>query len=1058
MDTKQTEIAEQKVARFVGRFEESYRLLAYYAALPLVLTPELLNYLRNHFLRGQVLWVAEVDLLLSELCRPVGYEQFAMAPDVRAYLLGEMRKQLGEKAMQEVARLLIRYVYQLSRIKSLFSPDELQAERWSAMVYLDERRRDAAREIAESFRDRLMLTGGRAVDVTALIPEAELTRLVRITEELSHQLEEFSELLHYAKDVARILASPGGVATLTDARRVGGVETTIRIVDVALPDVSMLVGTEPAGQGSTDQEGLGDIGEEPSKLTEPIPFRDRFLDSNTPGPDMIWLPGGSFNMGDENGMDREKPVHQVTLSHFAIGKYLVTFQEYDAFCEATNRKKSNDRDWGRDRRPAIYVSWDDAQDYCRWLSEKTGQEYRLLTEAQWEYACRAGSDAAYCFGDDEKQLGEYAWYGEDWEKGSTHPVGEKKANEWGLQDMHGNVWEWVQDWLGSYSEEPQSDPSGPASGSIRVIRGGSWSNDAGSCRSAYRGSYGPGYRDHNLGFRLARLGPLSSYPFTLPPQTEAPLPGLRDQLQDGSPGPVMAWLPGGTFMMGEDSSRYDDEKPAHQVSVGAFSIGQYPVTFEEYDRFCEATGRKKPNDRSWGRATRPVITVNWEDAAVYCEWLSQQTGEHYRLLTEAEWEYACRAGSDTRYCYGDNEQQLEQYAWYSKNAGSQTHPVGEKLANDWQLYDMHGNVWEWVQDWHADDYYKESPKENPKGPESGSDRVIRGGGWRGDAGYCRSACRDSDVPGRRDHGLGFRLARDGAWPSYPFTLGAEKPAPVPEYKPYQSFSDPLKDGAQAPEMVYLPGGTFKMGDIQGKGFDRERPVHEVTLDTFAIGKYPVTVGDFRRFVDVTGYQTEAEREGGASVSDAKRRSLDFEWEDDRFWSGEKPDANWRNPYCTQAEDHPVVCISWNDAVAYCEWLSKQTGERYELPTEAEWEYACKAGNNSSYCFGEDEQRLEQYAWYSENAESRTHPVGEKLPNAWQLYDMHGNVWEWGRDWYGSYSEQFQSNPSGPESGSGRVVRGGGWSLGAAYCRSAYRGDWLPGDRGSALGFRLARRV
>ncbi len=136
MSAGQTEIAAQKVARFVGRFGESYRWLAYYAALPLILTPELLNYLRNRFLRDKVPWVAEVDLLLSELCRPVGYEQFAMAPEVRAYLIGEMREQLGEAPMREVARLLIRYVHQLSRANAPFSRDELEAEQWSAMVYL----------------------------------------------------------------------------------------------------------------------------------------------------------------------------------------------------------------------------------------------------------------------------------------------------------------------------------------------------------------------------------------------------------------------------------------------------------------------------------------------------------------------------------------------------------------------------------------------------------------------------------------------------------------------------------------------------------------------------------------------------------------------------------------------------------------------------------------------------------------------------------------------------------------------------------------------------------
>jgi formylglycine-generating enzyme required for sulfatase activity len=791
--------------------------------------------------------------------------------------------------------------------------------------------------------------------------------------------------------------------------------------------------------------------EELSEPTTPIPFRDSFPDGRE-GPEMVYLPGGDFTMGDENIGDAERPAHRVNLSHFAIGKYPVTFEEYDQFCDDTGRDKPSDEGWGRDHRPVINVSWGEAVEYCRWLSEKTGQDYRLLTEAQWEYACRAESEAAYCFGDDEKLLEEYAWYTKNSEN-KTHLIGQKKANAWGLHDMHGNVWEWVQDWYSEnyYKENPRENPSGPESGAYRVIRGGSWVHDAVYCRSAFRYWFVPGDRGGDLGFRLARLGPLSSYPFTLPPET--PVHGLRDKLKDDSPAPLMAWLPGGTFTMGEDESSYDDEKPAHEVSVGAFSIGQYPVTFEDYDKFCKATHRKKPNDRGWGRGTRPAIYVSWEDAAAYCEWLSEQTGAHYRLLTEAEWEYACRASSATRYSFGDDEQSLGDYAWYSRNAGSKSHPVGEKLPNDWKLYDMHGNVWEWVHDWFRD--YSKEPQHDPSGPETGSFRVIRGGGWFGDAGDCRSAVRDWGGPGYRHGSLGFRLARDGAWPLDTFTLAAQKAAERPvqaeredkkekPYEPYQGFRDSLKDGTLVSEMVYLPSGSFKMGDIQGKGWDREKPVHEVTLEAFAIGRNPVTVDEFRRFVDVTEYQTEAEQQDGAYVFDGKN------------W-GQKSDASWRNPYMSQDDDHPVVCISWNDAAAYCEWLSEQTGAHYRLLTEAEWEYACRASSATRYSFGDDEQLLGDYAWYSKNAENKTHPVGEKLPNDWQLYDMHGNVWEWVQDWFGGYSKAPQHNPSGPETGSYRVFRGGGWHGDAEDCRSAFRGRNEPGRR-DYLGFRLARRV
>ncbi|MFO1434075.1 MAG: SUMF1/EgtB/PvdO family nonheme iron enzyme [Candidatus Competibacteraceae bacterium] len=156
--------------------------------------------------------------------------------------------------------------------------------------------------------------------------------------------------------------------------------------------------------------------------------------------------------------------------------------------------------------------------------------------------------------------------------------------------------------------------------------------------------------------------------------------------------------------------------------------------------------------------------------------------------------------------------------------------------------------------------------------------------------------------------------------------------------------------------------------------------------------------------------------------------------------------------------HPIVGISWHDAVAYCEWLSGQTGERYSLPTEAEWEYACRASSETAYFFGDDEKRFEDYAWYSKNSEGRTHPVGEKRANPWDLYDISGNVWEWVRDWYAAYSSEPQHNPSGPESGVYRVYRGGDWLHDADNCRSAYRYRSDPAYRGDNLGFRLARRV
>lgn len=143
----------------------------------------------------------------------------------------------------------------------------------------------------------------------------------------------------------------------------------------------------------------------------------------------------------------------------------------------------------------------------------------------------------------------------------------------------------------------------------------------------------------------------------------------------------------------------------------------------------------------------------------FCRRLSQEEGKEYRLPTEAEWEYACRAGSATRWCFGDNASQLDEYAWYERNSGRTTHPVAQKKPNAWGLYDMHGNVWEWCADWYDADYDQQSPADDPKGPASGALRVVRGGSWFVVPGLSRSAIRVRNHPGVRIPVAGFRVAR-----------------------------------------------------------------------------------------------------------------------------------------------------------------------------------------------------------------------------------------------------------------------------------------------------------
>lgn len=226
------------------------------------------------------------------------------------------------------------------------------------------------------------------------------------------------------------------------------------------------------------------------------------------GPEMVVIPAGSFSMGCVSGLDcyrDEQPVHQVTISQpFAVSKYEITFEDYDRF---TYPDKVDDSGWGRGNRPVIYVSWNDAKEYVAWLSSQTGQPYRLLTEAEWEYAARAGSRTKYSWGNDiGTNRANCDGCGSRWDNRQTAPVGSFGANAFGLHDMHGNLWEWLEDcWNESYAGAPGDGTAwNRGDCSRRVLRGGSWSIDPAFLRSAHRLGIPSGWRNFIYGFRVAR--------------------------------------------------------------------------------------------------------------------------------------------------------------------------------------------------------------------------------------------------------------------------------------------------------------------------------------------------------------------------------------------------------------------------------------------------------------------------------------------------------------------------------------------------------------------------
>lgn len=237
--------------------------------------------------------------------------------------------------------------------------------------------------------------------------------------------------------------------------------------------------------------------------------------------DFVLIKAGDFLMGasenDKEAYPSEKPQHQVTISKdFYISKFEVTQKQWEDVmgysCYDLDRSNPFYNLPGMKERitkpdhPAT-VSWEDAQKFISKLNEKEGKNiYRLPTEAEWEYAAKAGTTTAYSFGDDKKDLDKYAWYGGDFSTGGTHPVGKKLPNPWGLYDVHGNVWEWVQDWYSEdyFAHSPQTDPKGPDTGSNKVVKGGSWHATADSWRSSFRKPYTPDYRGISIGFRVIK--------------------------------------------------------------------------------------------------------------------------------------------------------------------------------------------------------------------------------------------------------------------------------------------------------------------------------------------------------------------------------------------------------------------------------------------------------------------------------------------------------------------------------------------------------------------------
>ena len=474
---------------------------------------------------------------------------------------------------------------------------------------------------------------------------------------------------------------------------------------------------------------------------------------------MIGVKGGTFQMGAKNDFDawdNEKPVHSVTLSSYYIGQTEVTQALWKAVMG------SNPSYFKGDKLPMESVSWNDCQEFVKKLNSLTGKQFRLPTEAEWEYACRGGDKSnGYLFSGSDT-FDDVAWHGDNCYDNSsfkTHPVGTKQPNELGIYDMSGNVYEWCQDRYGYYSIVDQTNPTGPDSGDSCVFRGGRFLDEYRRCRSTARNGRAPYYNSFDTGLRLALSGSaldLNGDGVVNSADVTCLYNVIADNNKDdfGKDGEFtvngvsfkMIAVEGGTFQMGATSEQGDDakdnEKPVHSVTLSSYYIGQTEVT----NALWEAVMGSSPS--FYEGKDRPVENVSWDDCQEFISKLNVITGKRFSLPTEAQWKYACRGGNKSKGYKYSGSNNIDYVAWYED---FEPFPVATKRPNELGIYDMSGNVAEWCSDWYSN-------SDDNTIFFFGTARVVRGGCFESEAGGCRSSSRGGTNQSSGSEYLGLRLA------------------------------------------------------------------------------------------------------------------------------------------------------------------------------------------------------------------------------------------------------------------------------------------------------------
>ncbi len=814
--------AEQAVRRFVRRFEPSYHALACHVALPLVLTPELVNYLRNEFLRNEeVPWVAEVDLLLSDLCQPVGYELYAMDTDVRAYLLAELQRQFGQTRVQQVAKLLISYVRYLAETGFSVNEKELEAQQWAAMVYLDENQcQTAVRQIAEKFQ-----AGGAGANSVgdSLVNPTELTRLAQITMELAPQLANYPDLLDYAALVSEVMIGNSTV----DAAQVGQSYEVLPGYELKLPEVvaerELYKATKTLLRGNYSQADSDEIpNQNPPEKEQKIPGysskenqgrtikKRRIKSTSIPVPALQDL---KFETGyfiessetelfnnDVQSLLKPKNPHarsllafiQRTIRNFGLQAYVT---EVDIFVEAYLRGvKYTQQHQEEIRQPKAWMRRT-AYNIIREIA-RDRQQYSSIAFDESMQEMPATDSSLNSILDEGAELIEQMSVGDD-----SWPLTEEKDNlsaaleavqtaleTLSLEDRRLIQWQLIE---GLTWQEVQNrilaEEGGDLISLAALRKRGQRALER--LRRAYHNNINsdPVFLE---GETLKKIIIQTDSPVTSDYKNNVAQYMKLFERKQGSAsffvepfadvfGIQMILLPAGTFLIGSPASeqgRQAREGSQHAISITQLSMARYPITQAQWHFVADIPRVNLDlnlNPSRFTSDTHPVEQVSWFEAVEFCDRLSLHTGRPYRLPTEAEWEYACRAGTTTPFHFGQTiTTDLANYNGADAQHGAYVRgPKGENrqtttpvdhfgIANAFGLCDMHGNVWEWCQDVWRPTYGDGPSKRNIKAapqPEQSTHRVARGGSWYTTPQRCRSASRIHFEAESRHPDLGFRV-------------------------------------------------------------------------------------------------------------------------------------------------------------------------------------------------------------------------------------------------------------------------------------------------------------